>query len=948
MGFEGILVPDWAKPYVGWVVGMDWPEGDEDGCFRLADACVTAAHRLVEGTGADQLGSAGKIGAAWDGEAHAAFAKHVTRVAGGRVADLVTRLINAAVALNNVGVQIQYTKYMIEATVWLLILQVGYLLAAAMTSGGASLALIPARVQLARLTVAQIARRTLTNMALFAAIVGGMDAGVQSLQIAQGRRDDLDLRQLLMSTLTGGAMGGLMGVLSGGLSRLATPALQAGLSRAEMSLAEKLLATASSSFYGQAAQYAVTGGITTAGSLLANGDFSWDLLAKGITSSALGADGQHLAAPITHGGGTPPAHLAPFLPGSDPPAGPGSPSGSGSDPHPGSGRDAPPGSGSPSGSGRDASPGSDRDASLSSGSPSGSGRDATLSQADTLTPEAARPPSSTHGGPDPSPSAGQNGFPVGGRAQAAPEGHAVPNGGARPDGSQAQRSAHPPPAHARTDGGAAGGGRPAAGRADGAPGPGGRPDGAAPLSRIDQLINRPAEQPSAPAPQRLPERSAHAEEGPQTWDDGGWEGSRDVPDAPRGGEPDTASASVPDRTPVHPGEESAVSKPGPVRDVENADLHPGSAATWPDAGPAPMRTAEDVRHLDAARDALADGDVAGARSAADAARAAADEARRSGTASGDEVARAERDALQAERIAEVVAELDGLGGPHAENLAKIREFGLNIEIRTFEEVARERVDAPIVYDADTNTLTVQQHMAWRSPAEELAAFMGGHFQPFEHMISRREFVAQDVSDWPGLPAWSEGAVRFRTQAEYDAWVEGAMVPQSERFTDAQKDSLDAYRRDPTYREINDPLRGHGDHSPAAAEHTAHIDSTMRQSVIPEDVVVARHVSPAAFDRPIAQLEGTVQGDLAYVSTSTAKNPESYVHLAAELDSLVKVWLRVPEGTHAVHMTGLHPHAEVLEPTHELLLDRGVRYRVDKVVHEDGVWKVFGTVLGEEG
>lgn len=382
MGFDGILVPDWAKPYVGWVVGMDWPEGDEEGCFRLADACVTAAHRVVEGTGADQLHSAQKIGAAWDGEAHTAFAAHVTRVVGGRVAELVTRLVNAAVALNNVGVQIQYAKYMIEATVWLLILQLGYLLAAAVTSGGASLALIPARLQLARLTVAQIAERALVNMRLFAVIVGGMDAGVQSLQIAQGRRDDFDRWQLLMSTLAGGAMGAMMGGLSGGLSQLATPALQAGLSRAEMSLAEKLLAAATNSFYGQAAQYALTGGITTAGSMLVNGDFSWDLLAKGITSSALGADGQHLAAPITHGGGAPPPHPTPLLPGSDPHPGPGSPSGSG------------------------------RDVSLGSESPSGSGRDASLSQADTPTPEAARPPSTTHGGPDPSSPAGQNGFPV--------------------------------------------------------------------------------------------------------------------------------------------------------------------------------------------------------------------------------------------------------------------------------------------------------------------------------------------------------------------------------------------------------------------------------------------------------------------------------------------------------------------------------------------------------
>ncbi|SEL92369.1 hypothetical protein [Nonomuraea pusilla] len=294
MGFDGWAVPDWAKPYVGWVVGMDWPEGDETGCFRLADACVTAAHGLVEGTAADQPGSADKIGSDWDGDAHLAFAKYVAQVAGGRLGDLVNRLINTAVALNGVGVQIQYAKYMIEVTVWLLIAQIGYLLAAALASGGASLALIPPRVALARMTVAQIAKRTLLNIAMFAGIVAGMDAGIQLTQLAKGRRDELDLKQIGISALTGGAMGGMMGLLSGGLTRLATPALRAGLTRAEMTTAERLLSAASSSLYGQAGQYAVTGGITTAGTMLAQGNFSWDMLAKGITSSALGADGQHL------------------------------------------------------------------------------------------------------------------------------------------------------------------------------------------------------------------------------------------------------------------------------------------------------------------------------------------------------------------------------------------------------------------------------------------------------------------------------------------------------------------------------------------------------------------------------------------------------------------------------------------------------------------------------
>ncbi|MGN9780986.1 hypothetical protein ACTMTF_06125 [Nonomuraea sp. ZG12] len=310
MGFDGVLVPDWAKGYVGWVVGMDWPEGDETGCFRLADACVSAAHRLVEGTAADQPWTADKIGADWDGSAHLAFAEYVAKVTDAQVADVVNRLVNAAVALNGVGVQIQCAKYMIELTVWLLIAQLTYLLAASLASGGATLAIIPARVRLARMTVAQIAERTLANIAIFAGVVAAMDGGVQLTQLPQGRRDELDLRQLGISALSGGAMGGAMGLLSGGLTRLATPALRAGLTRAEMSTAERLLAAATSSLHGQAAQDALTGGLTTAGTMLAQGDFSWELLAKGMTSSALGADGQHLTTTLPRGGDPPPDRRA--------------------------------------------------------------------------------------------------------------------------------------------------------------------------------------------------------------------------------------------------------------------------------------------------------------------------------------------------------------------------------------------------------------------------------------------------------------------------------------------------------------------------------------------------------------------------------------------------------------------------------------------------------------
>ncbi|MEV4562509.1 hypothetical protein AB0K12_01925 [Nonomuraea sp. NPDC049419] len=343
MGFDGFLTPDWAKPYVGWAVGMDWPEGDESGCFRMADACITAAYRIVEGTDAHLPGSARLIGADWDGDAHLAFVGHVRKTADEKVANLVERLVDTAVALNGVGVQIQYAKYMIEATVWLLIATLVLLLHLAVTNP-AALGLIPPRVQIARLTVAQIARRTLRNIAVFAGIMGGMDAGIQALQLTN-RRDEFDVKQLAISAASGGAMGGMMGLMSGALSRLATPALRAGLTRAEMSTFEKLLAAANSSLYGQAAQYAVTGGLTTAGTLLAQGHFSWDLLAKGITSSALGADGQHLVRglpadtpPATSGG--PPPTPGPGTGGPRPGSGPGDPGSGAGDPGSGAGEPA--------------------------------------------------------------------------------------------------------------------------------------------------------------------------------------------------------------------------------------------------------------------------------------------------------------------------------------------------------------------------------------------------------------------------------------------------------------------------------------------------------------------------------------------------------------------------------------------------------------------------------
>ncbi|GAB2449685.1 hypothetical protein GCM10027187_16440 [Streptosporangium sandarakinum] len=296
-------MPDWAKPYVGWAVGMDWPEGDESRCFRLADACAATA-RSVAGEG--PLSSQGSMGAAggvkWDGEALKLFAEHVKKVSGGRQAELVDRLVSAALELNQAGVQVEYTKKMIEVSVWFLIFQIGWLLAASAGPWGAlSLALIGPRVQLARMTIQQIAHRLLINLALFGGLGVVMDAGVQ---LSQSRRDGIDWESVKASGMMGALSGLFLTALPAGLSGLSTARLRAGLRRAEMTAFEKFLAASTSSMWGMMAQSGLANGAATAISLAMSGQFDWEMVLKGTTAGVIGGADAHWAGqPTVRGAG---------------------------------------------------------------------------------------------------------------------------------------------------------------------------------------------------------------------------------------------------------------------------------------------------------------------------------------------------------------------------------------------------------------------------------------------------------------------------------------------------------------------------------------------------------------------------------------------------------------------------------------------------------------------
>lgn len=302
MGFDGCVVPEPLRPYVDWVTGMAWPEGQAQGCFQMADACVVAAHRVVAGTPAADAVLAELTGDRWDGAAQKAFVGHVKQKVGGRQADLVKQLIDTAIKLNGVGVAIQYAERMITLIVLLLLTVLPVVIWRAPW-------LLRSVLQVTRMTVLQIAKNTAILIAVFAAFGAALDLGVQYSQVAWGRRDGIDWGQLAITARDGAINGLLTGLLGGLLGRLATPALQAGVLRAEAALGEKVLAHLMSTLPGRAVQYGVTGAATTAVSLTLDGQpLDWDLILKSGVAAGLGADGQHLTTPhLRPGGATPPA-----------------------------------------------------------------------------------------------------------------------------------------------------------------------------------------------------------------------------------------------------------------------------------------------------------------------------------------------------------------------------------------------------------------------------------------------------------------------------------------------------------------------------------------------------------------------------------------------------------------------------------------------------------------
>ncbi|SFS93126.1 toxin glutamine deamidase domain-containing protein [Saccharopolyspora flava] len=250
----GLEIPDEVKWLLPIVVGESWPEGDEDKLRELSEAWKQAAQALP---GAMDAGNAAarEVLASWEGEAAQKFDetwKKFTSGDGAVFSSLEESCNGLAEACDKTALDIEYTKYMIIASLIMLAIQIAAMIAAAFVSFGASTAgVVPAQLatraavqmifrqlvqKLAQQGVKKVVREALEkvlkeglqkliskqalgNLGKTVAMNVGsevaLDAGIQGLQMAKGDRDSWDFGKTKDSAV-GGVAGGIAGHLVSG------------------------------------------------------------------------------------------------------------------------------------------------------------------------------------------------------------------------------------------------------------------------------------------------------------------------------------------------------------------------------------------------------------------------------------------------------------------------------------------------------------------------------------------------------------------------------------------------------------------------------------------------------------------------------------------------------------------------------------------------------------
>ncbi|MEV4198644.1 toxin glutamine deamidase domain-containing protein [Micromonospora globbae] len=253
-------VPGWIREALDWVVGVEWPEGDERAVWDLADQWYAVAAALA-GPRADATAAAAEVRAGYGevGAVAEAFGAAWRRVAEGDDAPLPVLLAvgtDLGRMVEECGCDIEAAKLEVWIELGILVIELLSLAVAAVLTAGAASPAAGAAIAASRVVVrqifarltAQLARKSLRHglreageraarevaergvrglgrRAAYGGLVeAGEEAGIslatQAYQNSTGRRDGLDLTDLGTSAV-GGLAGGAAAPLAG-LGRHAT------------------------------------------------------------------------------------------------------------------------------------------------------------------------------------------------------------------------------------------------------------------------------------------------------------------------------------------------------------------------------------------------------------------------------------------------------------------------------------------------------------------------------------------------------------------------------------------------------------------------------------------------------------------------------------------------------------------------------------------------------
>ncbi|TDC82378.1 hypothetical protein E1193_12010 [Micromonospora sp. KC606] len=247
-------LPGWVYEALDWVVGVEWPEGDERAVWDLADEWYAVAAALA-GPRDDAIAAAAEVGRGYGGVGLVAeaFDRAWRRIADGDDAPLHVLLAvshDLGRLVEECGCDIEGAKIEVWIELGILVVElVSLAVAAALTAGAASPAAAGA-IAATRLVVQQIFRRLLAQLARKqlraglkeageraakevtkggvrglgkrslrggleeAAEESGINLATQAYQNSTGRRDGIDLTDLGTSAV-GGLAGGAVAPLAG-------------------------------------------------------------------------------------------------------------------------------------------------------------------------------------------------------------------------------------------------------------------------------------------------------------------------------------------------------------------------------------------------------------------------------------------------------------------------------------------------------------------------------------------------------------------------------------------------------------------------------------------------------------------------------------------------------------------------------------------------------------